>query len=131
MEKITAHIEKVLYKTVLKTSTNEIIADEPLSLSGGDLGFAPSELLIASLGACTCITLRMYANRKLWKLDEVTVFVQLERDIAKNTTKINREIVLNGNLTEEERQRLLQIANQCPVHKALTNPITIDTVLIR
>lgn len=129
MPKITAHIGKELYKTDIKSATNTIIADEPVAVNGKDLGFAPKELLASSFGACTAITLRMYADRKGWDLSDVKVEVNLEWNEEKSKTVINRKIALFGTLDDSQRERLLKVANGCPIHKILSNPIQIDTQL--
>ena len=118
------------YRIVLTAGKNTIIADEPVSNGGGDEGMNPHEILASALGACTCATVRMYADRKEMPLDGVNVTLTLVRDDATNTTNISRNIELIGDLTPEERDRLLTIANKCPVHKTLTNPINIETKLI-
>ena len=129
MNKITANIGTELYKTEIESETNLIISDEPKSSGGQDLGFAPNELLASSLAACTAITLRMYANRKGWELTDVKVEVSFETDSLENKFKIVRDIQLLGNLDEDQQARLLIIANKCPIHKILTNPIEITTAL--
>ena len=129
MNKITANIGTELYKTEIESETNLIISDEPKSSGGQDLGFAPNELLASSLAACTAITLRMYANRKGWELTDVKVEVSFETDSLENKFKIVRDIQLLGNLDEVQQARLLIIADKCPIHKILTNPIEITTAL--
>ncbi len=129
MNKITANIGAELYKTEIESETNLIISDEPKSSGGQDLGFAPNELLASSLAACTAITLRMYANRKGWELTDVKVEVSFETNSVENKFKIVRDIQLLGNLDEDQQARLLIIANKCPIHKILTNPIEITTEL--
>jgi putative redox protein len=130
MANIHACIGKDHYKTILASSSNTILADEPKEQGGEDLGFSPSEILASALGACTCITLRMYADRKNWDLDSIEVSVIFTRDQERNESDMKREITLIGALTDEERQRLLQIANQCLIHKTLSNPIHISTSLV-
>lgn len=119
---------KELYKVeILSPSGNQVIADEPLDKGGKDLGLSPKELLIAALAACTSATVRMYADRKQWDLQEVKVNIEMERDEEQNKTFITRKVEFIGNLDTEQRDRLLQIANKCPVHKILSNPIAIST----
>ena len=131
MIRTSAHITNELYKTELKSeSGNTLISDEPIDKGGEDLGFSPKELLTASLAACTTITLRMYANHKQWDLQEVNIEVEMERDEDNNKTIITRKIKFTGNLDDEQRKRLITIANSCPVHKILTNPIDLNTVMI-
>lgn len=129
MGKIIASIGAELYKTEIQSETNFIISDEPESNGGKDLGFAPKELLASSLAACTCITLRMYANRKGWDLTDVKVEVTFETDSVENKFKIMRNIQLFGNLENDQKKRLINIADKCPIHKILTNPIEITTEL--
>ncbi|MEO8516143.1 MAG: OsmC family protein [Flavobacterium sp.] len=129
MVKITARIGKELYKTEIKSATHTIISDEPATVGGKDLGLAPRELLASSLAACTTITLRMYADRKGWDLTDVKVEVDFEWNEDKSKSVINRKIALFGTLDDAQRERLLKIANNCPVHKILSNPIEIGTVL--
>lgn len=130
MPKVSAHIGKELYRTEIKSSSgNIVIADEPQVNGGQDLGFSPKELLVSALAACTSATLRMYADRKGWNLEEVKVDIELERDEALNKTVIKRHLYLSGNLDETQRARLLSVAKSCPVHKILTNPIEIETAM--
>lgn len=131
MAKVSANIGSELYKTVIKTATNSLIADEPVSAGGMDLGFSPEELLASALAACTCGTLRMYANRKGWsELTEINVDVEFARDVQANVSQMKRKIELVGELTDDQKNRLLAIANKCPIHNALTHTIHIDTLLI-
>ncbi|GLU56549.1 OsmC family protein [Dyadobacter frigoris] len=130
MAKVFASIGTALYKTEIKTATNSLVADEPVSAGGLDLGFSPEELLASALAACTCGTLRMYANRKGWsELIKINVHVEFSRDIQANVSQMNREIELIGDLNEEQKTRLLAIANKCPIHNTLTHTITIETTL--
>jgi putative redox protein len=103
------------------------LADEPESLGGRDTGPAPASLLLSSLGACTSITLKMYAKRKDWPLEALRVTLSMTS--TANGTLIDRQIVLTGPLSEDQRERLLQIANACPVHKILTGAIRIQTAI--
>jgi len=103
------------------------IADEPAANGGTDTGPMPHEILLAALGACTAMTLKVYASHKGIALEHVDVTVDGIHDAG--TFKITRKIKLTGTLTDAERTRLLEIAGKCPVHKTLTSPITIDSAL--
>ena len=109
---------------------HEWIADEPIDAGGANVGPNPKQLLLSSLGACTAITLRMYAARKQWPLTEVQVALSFNPDGKPAAgTDIRREIILSGDLSVEQRNRLLEVANACPIHKVLTGEIRIATLL--
>ncbi|CAM4204530.1 OsmC family peroxiredoxin [Cytophagaceae bacterium 50C-KIRBA] len=130
MGKITSHVGHALYQVDIQSdSGNQLVADEPQELGGGNTGFSPDELLRAALAACTTATLRMYANRKGWDLQGVHLELDFVWDKELSKTTIRREIHLIGNLDEAQRERLLGIANLCPIHKVLSNPIEIITSL--
>ena len=130
MAKITSTLKKERYKTEIRSSSgNVLISDEPESVGGKNLGFSPTELLASSLAACTSATLRMYADRKGWDLEEVKLEVSLEVNREEKRTEIHRKIELIGNLDLAQRDRMLAIANACPVHKILSGTIAIHTQL--
>jgi putative redox protein len=124
---VTALIGKDQYRTELITSGHHLLADEAEEVGGNNLGPSPGQYLQMALASCTAITLRMYANRKQFPLDKIRVEVNSQR--LEGKTIFQREIYLEGTLNDEQRLRLLEIANACPVHKVLTNPIEINTVL--
>ncbi len=124
---VIATIGKNHFRTELIAGGKTVVADEPEELGGTNEGPAPGEFILISLASCTAITIRMYADRKKWPLEKITVEVDFEK--VDNKTLFKREVQLEGGLTEDQRARLLQIANACPVHKTLTNPIEIETVL--
>lgn len=127
MTRITSHIGATPYLVTHSAGHNTWHADEPVDAGGGDTAPTPSELLLSSLGACTSITLKMYAARKGWPLADVDVTLTLET--TETGSRIDRRIALHGELSDEQRERLLQVANACPVHKLLSRPIAIDTGL--
>lgn len=127
MIRVTAGIDTSHYKTELVYDNKTIIVDEPLNLGGQNLGFTPSALLASSLASCTAITLRMYADRKKWDLQETMVEVAFEKH--ETSSEMVMDIKLFGNLDERQKSRLLEIAHNCPIHKALMHPIHISTSL--
>ena len=119
---------------------HRLAADEPTAAGGADTGPNPYDLLLASLGACTSMTVALYARRKGWPLEHVTVRLRHSKihaaDCADCETRegmidrIERDIELAGPLTDEQRARLLEIAGRCPVHRTLVSEIDIRTRLV-
>lgn len=129
-KQITAvtELDRAHYKTKIYADGHFIYADEPENLGGTDEGMSPGALLLASLGSCTAITIRMYADRKEINLDHIKIELAIceEEEMSKETV-ISRKIEFSGDLTGEQHNRLLQIADKCPIHKILSNPIRIQT----
>jgi putative redox protein len=129
------------FLTEIKAGNHHLIADEPEKVGGTDLGPTPYDLLAAGLGACTSMTLRMYADRKKWPLENIIVHLEHSKVHAQDgadsedqpsSAKIDqivREIELEGDLTEEQKERLLSIADRCPVHRTLHGEIRVVTTL--
>jgi putative redox protein len=126
---VIATIGMDAFRTRLDMGIHVLYADEPVDAGGQDAGPAPHDFLKMGLASCTAITLRMYADRKAWPVEQIRVRVYLEKTEEK--TIFHRAIELQGNLDEAQRKRLLQIANACPVHKTLTQPIEVSTLLIK
>ena len=106
----------------------QLLADIEEASGGANTGPSPHEYLATALASCTSMTLKMYAGRKAMNLTNAIVTVHIERE--DDIEKFNRDIQLFGELKEEEKQRLLEIANKCPIHKALTGEIQIKTQLV-
>ena len=123
----------------ITAGAHRLISDEPVPAGGTDTGPTPYDLLLAALGSCTSMTIGMYARRKQWPLEQVTVRLRHSRAHAEDCsacdqrearlTLIERDIALDGALDAEQRARLLEIANRCPVHLTLTSKIEIRTRL--
>lgn len=138
-EQVVGRIKNDGYYTEIQARKHGFIADEPIHLGGNDSGPSPYDYLAASLVSCTAITIKMYAQRKNWPLDEVKVHVSHSKINGKDSegaedTKnkvdfFSRKIEFVGNLDEKQIERLMQIANKCPVHKTLENNIIINTEL--
>jgi putative redox protein len=129
------------YAQTISVGHHVLHADEPVDVGGNDAGLNPYELLLAALGSCASITVRMYSERKLWPLQGVHVGLSWGRvhaeDCAECDTElrmfdgIEMEITFLGELSEDQRQRLLEIANKCPVHRTLSSQVQIRARLAR
>jgi putative redox protein len=127
------------YTQHIVAGRHSFLADEPLPI-GRDNGPTPYDLLLAGLGACTSMTVRMYADRKGWPLERIRVTLRHSRIHAKDCANcestnsfidhIDKDIELSGNLDDAQRQRLLQIARQCPVHRTLMSEVDTTTSLL-
>ncbi len=120
------------YQQEVIVGEHRLLADEPVSVGGADAGPAPLEFVMAGLGACTSMTVRMYAERKGIPLTRISVSLSHDRVKVASIPRdrIVRKITLEGDLTVEQRARLLEIANKCPVHKALEQPLVIESALV-
>jgi putative redox protein len=127
------------FDQIMLDGRHSLRADEPAAAGGSDAGPGPYELLLMSLGSCTSMTVHLYAARKKWPLEQVVVRLRQEKvhvqdcaDCEKPDAMVHRiekTIELIGSLDEEQRKRLREIADHCPVHKTLTSKIVIETVL--
>jgi putative redox protein len=126
------------YTQQITAGHHRLVSDEPRPI-GDDAGPTPYDLLLAALGACTSMTVRMYSNRKGWSLERVRVTLRHSRIHAKDCADcetsngwidhIDRDVELVGDLDDTQRQRLLHIAGRCPVHQTLTSEVDIATSL--
>ena len=127
------------FAETVRIGTHELLADEPVTSGGNDTGPDPYSYLLTALGTCTAMTLRVYARQKKWPLQKVTVRLKHDKIYAKDCEdcetkegkidRIERVIEIDGPLDDTQRQRLLQIADHCPVHRTLTSEIRISTRL--
>lgn len=122
----TAHIGKDRYRTEIEVDGHRIVADEPPALGGANAGPAPYDLVLAGLGACTAITLRMYADRKQWPLESLDVALRLTG--GKDDRRIERVLTIAG-LDADQQARLADVAERTPVTLTLKGGIAIDTRL--
>jgi len=129
---VTATLEGAPYATTVVMRDHRFTADEPLEQGGQDLGPKAHELLCSALATCTAITVRMYADRKGLPVRSIAVTCAMDRKAGSGAvdTAFHMDLRVDGDLTEEQRQRVLQIAHMCPVHKTLTNPLRITAALV-
>jgi putative redox protein len=128
MYKATVTLGPVDFGMKAVVGNHTVIIDEPVSNGGQDTGPSPNEYVCVALASCTTATVKMYANRKQWKIDSMQVEVEKETTPdGKNVYK--RTLHIKGNLDDDQLNRLMQIANVCPVHKILTQANTVETIL--
>ncbi len=130
-----------VYKVEIRSGKHKIISDEPIEAGGSDAGPNPYELLLSALGSCKAMTMRMYAVRKNFLLNEITIKLKIDKIHAEDCEdcetkegkidKIDVEINLSGDLNDEQKKRLLEISEKCPVHKTLTSEVKILTSIAK
>jgi len=133
-----SHVPGTAYQTRIETEGMAITGDEPAASGGDGLGPSPYEFLLAGLGHCTVLTILLYARRKDWPLENVTVRATHERLVLDDTTsgelvkkkleRITQVIAIEGSINADQRARLLEIAGKCPVHRTLTGQVEIIDV---
>lgn len=127
---ITGHIGTQKYLCTISWRNGQLIMDEPESNGGKDLGPDPYSALLASLASCTLATLRMYIDRKGWDIPEINIAINAAQELdGEFETVFSRRISFSTDITTEQKERLIQIANKCPVSKILKGKITINTQL--
>jgi len=129
MSTITAST-KGNFETTISNGIHEITSDEPTSIGGTDKGLNPTELLQSSLAACSGITMKMYANRKEWKVEDIEVNVTSLENLNTKELYLKKKIRIKSDLDEKQLERMLVIAGKCPIHKLLVKSIEIKTELI-
>jgi len=141
-EQLVAHLnlEEDHFTTSIQTKRHSFIADEPESVGGHDFGPSPYDYLSAGLAACTVMTLKLYAERKKWDLQEVYAYItyskkhsddlMLDIEKPKRIDHLQKRLKFVGNLDEDQKNRLKEIASKCPVHKTLQSEVIIETELI-
>jgi putative redox protein len=133
---VTASVAAGGFRTDIRTKTHSLVADEPVGAGGTDQGATPYELLLGALAACTAMTVRMYADRKQWPVEDVIVRIRPVRPHAPDCVdcetkpvdvgRLEREVEFAGPLSDEQRTRLLYIADRCPVKQTLERGLHIE-----
>ena len=121
----------------IQAGAQQLTADEPVSFGGTESGPSPYDLILAALGACTSMTIGLYARKRKWPVEEITVSLRHSKIHARDCDdcetkdgridRINMEIHIAGSLTDEQRSKLMEVAGKCPVHQTLTSEINIKT----
>ena len=139
-EQVVVQIGETGFTTEIKAGNHSFRADEPVAVGGDDYGPSPYDLLLASLGSCTAMTLRMYADRKKWAIKNITIHMNHKKtyqedcqNCQETTSKVDvieRHITIQGAINEEQKDRLLAIADKCPVHRTLHSNIQVQTFFV-
>lgn len=132
MSHVTVKLSGKGYTTDVTFGKHHLVADEPEELGGEDRGMSPLPLLLSSLGSCMAMTMRMYANRKDWPLEgaEVRLIAEVRKSGLQQTTYIRSHIKLLGSLTAEQKRRIFEISEKCPIKRVLSNPVVVDNNLL-
>lgn len=131
MAKAVSITRRESYKTEIKTGSDHLlVADESFQDGGRDSGATPTELLAAALASCSSITMKMYADRKKWPLEEAQVAVEFKREGKDQKTVFYKKVTLVGDLAEEQGKRIFEISKKCPVHRILLGDIAIESELV-
>lgn len=128
------------FSQLIQSDDHQWVADEPSSVGGSNLGPDPYEHLLAALGACTAMTMRMYANRKKWPVENISIELDHARDHGADCSEcdeehkqidvITRSISITGDLDDEQRNRIMEIADKCPVHRTMHNKLVVKTNVV-
>src|SRR5436305_4592828 len=134
---VIVHGDATGFAQKIEIGPYQIVADEPVSYGGTDTGPSPYDLILAALGACTSMTIGLYARKRNWPVEKITVSLKHSKIHAKDCEecetkegridRIEMEIHLDGRLSDEQRARLMEVAGKCPVHQTLTSEINIKT----
>lgn len=126
---ITVSLDEIPYRTTADNGRHLFYIDEPISSGGGDTAPDPMEMLLASLGSCSLITMKMYATRKEWLIRsmKMKLAIYTERTPDGQRSVIHRHIIIDGDLDEQQRERIVHISKQCPVARVLSGSVSIET----
>lgn len=129
--KILAGIGREHYASRVNIRNHQLITDEPLDNGGQDLGPTPTELILSGLASCTASTLRMYADKKGWNVEgiDLEVSIAIRKTDTGQISHIDTVLEIMGEVSGEQKERLLEIARKCPLYRLLTNPVEISTSL--
>ena len=114
------------YRTTIYVGDHEVVIDEPVELGGSNEGATATHFLLASLGACTAVTMRMYAERKQWELGEITINLSIDQENRNGQmfSEISQDITFSEELSPDQHARMLVIADKCPIHKTLMGEVS-------
>ena len=129
MPKATVTLGSTDFEITAAIGRHKVVFDEPVSNGGQDKGPAPTEMVCAALAACTTATVKMYLNHKQWKTDGIMVEVEKNTN-AEGKNVFSRKIEVKGLFDDDQKKRILAIANKCPVHKILESANIIESVLV-
>lgn len=138
---VTVETANGKFQQKVSAGNHDLLADEPVSFGGTDTGPTPYDYLLTALGSCTSMTIKMYADRKKWPLESVHIELEHSREHVEDCSTcsndenridvIDRSIILRGDLSDDQRAKLMEIADKCPVHRTLENRIDIHSTEVR